>query len=162
MTFDQIILILIVLATTTLYITRWTPIEVTSALAISALVFSELLTVDQALSGFASAAMITVAAMFVLSGGLLRTGALEQVTVFLVRTARWQPAPFAAVHEPCNWHGQRFCQQHAGCDYDGADSVVVEQQNKDSTIQVADPAQLSRHHGRHDDPIGHQHQYPCR
>ena len=88
MIFDQIILIFIVLATTTLYITRWTPIEVTSALAISALVFSGLLTVDQALSGFASAAMITVAAMFVLSGGLLRTGALEQVTVFLVRTAR--------------------------------------------------------------------------
>ncbi len=77
--------------TTILYMTRWIPVEVTSLLTIAALALSGILTSEQAISGFASTATITVAAMFVLSGGLLRTGALEAVTVFLANHAQGSP-----------------------------------------------------------------------
>jgi di/tricarboxylate transporter len=85
---DQLILIVIIAGTTTLYISNWLPTEVTSTIAIAALVLTGILTPDQALSGFASTATVTVAAMFVLSAGLMRTGALEAVTLQLGRFAR--------------------------------------------------------------------------
>ena len=85
---DQLILLAIIAATTTLFITNWLPTEVTSTLAITALVFSGILQPDQAISGFASTATVTVAAMFVLSAGLMRTGALEAVTLHLGRFAK--------------------------------------------------------------------------
>ncbi len=82
------ILIVIIAGTTTLYISNWLPTEVTSTIAIAALVLTGILTPDQALSGFASTATVTVAAMFVLSAGLMRTGALEAVTLQLGRFAK--------------------------------------------------------------------------
>ena len=85
MTFDQILLVLLIAGATVLYLTRWLPTEVTSLLIIAGLGLTGILDASQALSGFSSTALVTVAAMFVLSGGLLRTGALEAVTVFLVR-----------------------------------------------------------------------------
>ncbi len=91
MTLDQWLLIIILMITTILYMTRWVPTEVTAVASISALAFTGLLSASQAISGFASTATITVAAMFVLSGGLLRTGALEAVTVFLARKAQGSP-----------------------------------------------------------------------
>ena len=88
MTFDQILLIGIITVTTTLLITRWTPIEVTALLAIAGLALAGLLPARDALSGFSNTATLTVGAMFVLSGGLMRTGALEAVTVFLARYSK--------------------------------------------------------------------------
>ena len=88
MTVDQILLVLLIAGATALYLTRWLPTEVTSLLIIAGLGLTGILDAGQALSGFSSTALVTVAAMFVLSGGLLRTGALEAVTVFLVRFSR--------------------------------------------------------------------------
>ena len=85
---DQLTLLVIIIATTTLYITNWLPTEVTSALAIAALILTGVLQPDQALTGFSSTATVTVAAMFVLSAGLMRTGALEAVTLQLGRHSR--------------------------------------------------------------------------
>ena len=85
---DQLILIVIIVVTTTLYITNWLSTEVTSLLAIAALVLTGILQPNSALSGFSSTATVTVAAMFVLSAGLMRTGALEAVTLQLGRHAR--------------------------------------------------------------------------
>ncbi|MBI3959697.1 MAG: hypothetical protein HY328_12885, partial [Chloroflexi bacterium] len=82
----QIILLLVILAAATiLYITRWLATEITAALTIVALVFTGILSTGEGLSGFASTATLTVGAMFVLSGGLMRTGALEMVTIALAR-----------------------------------------------------------------------------
>lgn len=85
------LLILILLAATVLYITRWVATEITAALTIAALALSGILTTEQALSGFASTATLTVGAMFVLSGGLMRTGALEMVTIQLARFSEGSP-----------------------------------------------------------------------
>ncbi|MEZ4609874.1 MAG: SLC13 family permease [Caldilineaceae bacterium] len=68
--------------------TRWLSTEVTALLIIVTLGMTGLLSPEEALSGFSSTAMVTVAAMFILSGGLLRTGALETMTAFLARFAR--------------------------------------------------------------------------
>jgi di/tricarboxylate transporter len=82
---DIALLVLIVFIATTLYVTRWLSIEVTSLLVIVSLASLGLLTPEQAFSGFSSSATLTVAAMFVLSGGLIRTGALENITFYLAR-----------------------------------------------------------------------------
>lgn len=86
-----LLLILIVAGAATLYITRWLSTEITSLLAISALALSGVLTPTDAFTGFSSTATLTVGAMFVLSAGLLRTGALEAVTIRLADFSRGSP-----------------------------------------------------------------------
>jgi di/tricarboxylate transporter len=85
---DQWLLIAIIAVSTSLYVTNWIPTEVTAALTIVVLTVTGILQPGQALSGFSSTATVTVAAMFVLSAGLMRTGALEAVTVYLGRYSR--------------------------------------------------------------------------
>ena len=91
MTTEMIILVVILFVATYLYLTDWLATETTSALAIAALALTGILNTGEALSGFASTATLTVGAMFVISGGLLRTGALEIVTVGLARFSGGSP-----------------------------------------------------------------------
>lgn len=56
-----------------------------------ALVATRVLTPEQGLSGFSNPATVTVAAMFVLSAGLARTGALQPATTLLIRLAKRLP-----------------------------------------------------------------------
>lgn len=84
---EQWLLIGVITISTTFYITNWAPTEVTAAGTIVVLMVTGLLSPAEALSGFASTATITVAAMFILSAGLMRTGALEAVTIYLGRFA---------------------------------------------------------------------------
>lgn len=88
MPIDQIILLLILGAAVVLYATRWIPHEVTSVLTIAGIALAGLLPARDALAGFSSTATLTVGAMFVLSTGLVRTGALETVTLYLSRFSR--------------------------------------------------------------------------
>ena len=88
MTADQLILITIVVVSSILYATRWLPFEAISVLVISSIALTGLLPPTEALAGFASSATLTVAAMFVLSTGLVRTGALESVTIGLARFSK--------------------------------------------------------------------------
>lgn len=83
----QLILLLILAVATAFYVTRWLPTAVTSLLVIFGLIATGLLTVEQAFSGFSSTATVTVAAMFVLSSGLMRTGALDVVAIYMARMA---------------------------------------------------------------------------
>jgi di/tricarboxylate transporter len=85
MSLEIVILLAILVSATVLYITRWLAMEVTATLTIVALVITGLLRPEQAFSGFSNSATLTVAAMFVLSGGLMRTGALEMITFQLSR-----------------------------------------------------------------------------
>lgn len=91
MTHEQLLLIAILLVGTILYATRRLPFEVTSLLIIIGLAFTKILPLEKAFAGLASTATLTVAAMFVLSSGLVRTGALEQVTLYLSRLSAGSP-----------------------------------------------------------------------
>lgn len=91
MTVEMVVLIAILAASTVLYLSNWLATETTSALVIASLALTGILNTNEALSGFASAATLTVGAMFVLSHGLMRTGALEIVTIGLARFSGGNP-----------------------------------------------------------------------
>lgn len=91
MTADMVVLLAILVVATFLFLSDWLSIETTSALAVAALALTGILDTGEALSGFASTATLTVGAMFVISGGLLRTGALEIVTIGLARFSGGSP-----------------------------------------------------------------------
>ena len=81
---DQIVFLVLLVATVTLFATAWIPYEATAALVIGALALTGLLPIEEAFSGFSNPATITVGSMFVVSAALIRTGALE----FLIRILR--------------------------------------------------------------------------
>src|SRR5690606_37990922 len=80
---DPLLLVIVLATAMTLYVSQRLPSELISLLLILALALTGLLSPDSALSGFSHKATITVAAMFVLSSGLVRTGALEWVALRL-------------------------------------------------------------------------------
>lgn len=87
---DQFMLLLILLISTVLYVGQWWSVEVVSLLTIVALLVTGVLSPADALSGFSSSATITVAAMFVLSAGIMRTGALDSLSATLARYSNGQ------------------------------------------------------------------------
>ena len=91
MTAEMITLAFLLVVASYLYLTDWLATETTSALVIATLALTGILDTGEALSGFASTATLTVGAMFVISGGLLRTGALEIVTIGLARFSGGSP-----------------------------------------------------------------------
>lgn len=71
-----------------LFVTEKLRVDVVALLALASLLVLGLVTPREALSGFSSQATITVAAMFVLSAGLQRSGALQGVGDLLAKI-RW-------------------------------------------------------------------------
>ncbi|MCA9752551.1 MAG: SLC13 family permease [Gemmatimonadetes bacterium] len=72
---------IILAAAVVLFASRWIAIEATAALVVGSLALTGVLSPAEALSGFANPATITIGAMFILSGALIRTGALEFLVV---------------------------------------------------------------------------------
>lgn len=70
-----------------LFSTERIPIEVVSILLVMALVVSGILTASQAFAGFGNDIVITIAGLFILTGGLARTGIIDLVGRRLHRTA---------------------------------------------------------------------------
>ncbi|MBC8479098.1 MAG: SLC13 family permease, partial [FCB group bacterium] len=76
-TFDIIILLLVITAAIIMFAIEYVPMEVTALAAMGALMLFGLITPDQAISGFSNKAVITIGAMFILSRSLTMTGFLE-------------------------------------------------------------------------------------
>ena len=76
MTFEIILVLVILAGAVACFATERLPVDLVALLVLSALFVSGILTPEQAISGFSNTATVTVAAMFVLSGGLARTGAV--------------------------------------------------------------------------------------
>jgi di/tricarboxylate transporter len=84
----EIALVLIILAAAVvLLITEWIPMEVTALLALGAVALTGLVSPVEALSGFSNPAVVTVWAVFILSGGLTRTGVANVIGRFVLRLA---------------------------------------------------------------------------
>lgn len=79
MTLDAVLTLSILLAAVLLFATEALRVDVVAMLVLVSLLVLGLVTPAQALSGFSSQATVAVAAMFVLSAGLTRTGALRLV-----------------------------------------------------------------------------------
>ena len=68
-------------------ITEWIPMEVTALLSLGAVALLGLVTPVEALAGFSNPAVVTVWAVFILSGGLTRTGVADVIGHFVLRLA---------------------------------------------------------------------------
>ncbi len=86
---SEILLILAVLAgAVACFATERLPVDLVALLVLCALLGSGVLTPGQAVSGFSNTATVTVAAMFVLSAGLARTGAMSLLARRLAAVGR--------------------------------------------------------------------------
>jgi len=94
---DVVLLSLILSAAVVLLVTQWLRIELTALLIIVALPAAGILSPSEALSGFANEATITVAAMFIISAGLVRTGALDYVAAYTDKMDVQRPRIFLLV-----------------------------------------------------------------
>ena len=84
----EIVLVLAILAAAVIFlITEWIPMEVTALLALGAVALTGLVTPEDALAGFSNPAVVTVWAVFILSGGLTRTGVANVIGNFVLRLA---------------------------------------------------------------------------
>lgn len=89
-------LALLVLLLAAFIVERYPP-EVTAAAGAAVFLLLGLTTPDQAMAAFSNPAPITIAAMFVLSGALVRTGVLESLAGTLLEKASRRPAIAVAV-----------------------------------------------------------------
>ncbi|HUP22552.1 MAG TPA: SLC13 family permease [Thermoanaerobaculia bacterium] len=85
----EIVLVLAILAgAVALFISERFPIDLVALLVLGTLLVFGLVTPEQGISGFSNPATVTVAAMFVLSAGLQKTGATAVIGRLLVRYGR--------------------------------------------------------------------------
>ncbi len=73
----SLLLSLIIGVSLVLFITEKLPIDMVAFLVLVALLSTGLVTTEESLSGFANPVTVTIAAMFILSGGLQRTGVVR-------------------------------------------------------------------------------------
>ncbi len=85
---ESVLFAVILVVAVVLFATRALPFEAASVLTIAALCLSGILTPQEALSGFSNQATITIAAMFILSAALIKTGALDFLVGLLRTRAR--------------------------------------------------------------------------
>ena len=84
----EILLVLSILIVAVIFlITEWIPMEVTALLSLGAVTLTGLVTPAEALAGFSNPAVITIWAVFILSGGLTRTGVANAIGHFVMRLA---------------------------------------------------------------------------
>ncbi len=83
---DPVLLMVAVLVVALIaFVAEWLPVDLTAIVVAIALVVLGLVTPDEAISGFGNSATITVLAMFILSAGIVRTGAVQTIRNFLVQ-----------------------------------------------------------------------------
>lgn len=89
MTTDAILVLVILCAAVALFVTEKLPIDLVGILVLGAVMGFGLVTPQEAISGFSNPATVTVAAMFVLSAGLQRTGLLRVLGRSLFHVGRY-------------------------------------------------------------------------
>lgn len=88
MTMEMLLVLGLVVSGVILFATERLPADLTALILMSTLLLSGLITPEEALSGFSNPATITVGAMFILSAGLYRTGAVNAIGSGLARLGR--------------------------------------------------------------------------
>jgi di/tricarboxylate transporter len=91
MTIENLLVLGILAVAVVLFISEKLRVDVVALLVLVALVLTGLVTVDEAFSGFSSPAVITVWAVFIVSGGLTRSGVADLIARQVVRLAGRSP-----------------------------------------------------------------------
>lgn len=97
MSFEIVLLLVIVAAALVLFVSGWLAVDVVGLMVLSTLALTGLVTTQEALSGFSSPAVVTVWALFILSAGLTRTGIAQQLGKPLQRFAAGSEIKLMAV-----------------------------------------------------------------
>ncbi len=79
MSTEIIVVLAVLVVSLVLFITEWLPVDVVSMLIVAVLLFSGILSVEEGFAGFGNEGTITIAAMFILSAGLSRTGLITYI-----------------------------------------------------------------------------------
>ena len=87
MTADIIVVLVILAAVVFFLVTEWMALEVLALLVLGVLAVSGIVSPIEALSGFSNPAVVTIWAVFILSGGLTRTGIANILGRQLLKTA---------------------------------------------------------------------------
>ncbi len=87
MTIDVFIVAAILVAAIVLFITEWVRVDVVALGVVVALMLTKVLTVPEALAGFSSEAVITIAALFVVGGAILQTGLAGRIGRYILSIA---------------------------------------------------------------------------
>jgi di/tricarboxylate transporter len=87
MTPDMLLVLGILAGSVVLLVTEWIPMETTALLVLGACALTGLATPAEALAGFSNPAVVTVWAVFILSGGLTRTGVAGIIGRVVLRVA---------------------------------------------------------------------------
>jgi di/tricarboxylate transporter len=94
----EITLVLLILGATVFFlIFEWVPMEVVALFSLGAVAVTGLVSPKEALSGFSSPAVVTVWAVFIVSGGLTRTGVANILGRILIRVGGRHEAVIVAV-----------------------------------------------------------------
>jgi di/tricarboxylate transporter len=94
----EIIVVLAILAAAViLLVTEWIPMEVTALLVLGAVALTGLVRPSEALAGFSSPAVVTVWAVFIVSGGLTHTGVADIIGRLVLRLAGSRETTMIAV-----------------------------------------------------------------
>ncbi len=88
MTFEIAFVFVLVLSTVLLFVTERFPVDLVALMVMATLLVSRVISLEEGISGFSNTATVTVAAMFVVSAGLFKTGALRVVSLTLERIGR--------------------------------------------------------------------------
>ncbi len=73
---------------TVLFVTEYVTYDIAALIIMGTLLLSGILTVEEGLSGLSNAATVTIAALFVISEGIRRTGVLSRVSDFFAWLGR--------------------------------------------------------------------------
>lgn len=87
MTLEIALVLSILLISIIFLVTEWIPMEVTALLVLGIVALSGLVTPLESLSGFSNPAVVTIWAVFILSGGLTRTGVANIIGNFVMKLA---------------------------------------------------------------------------
>ncbi|CAN5919097.1 SLC13 family permease [soil metagenome] len=79
MTTEIVLVLLILFGAIVLFSTEWLPIDLVALLILVSLVLTGIITAEEGVAGFSNNATVTVAAMFVLSAGLSKTGVVTLI-----------------------------------------------------------------------------------
>jgi len=87
MTFEMVITLAILGVAILLFVTEWLRVDVVALMVVVALMLFEILTPAQALAGFSSTLVITIAALFIVGGGVLQTGLAAAIGQSILKVA---------------------------------------------------------------------------
>lgn len=91
MTAENLLIFIILGAALALFISEKVRADLVALMVLVSLVLTDLISPEEAFSGFASPAVLAVWSVFIISGGLTRSGVADVIAQFILRLAGQNP-----------------------------------------------------------------------